>query len=151
MAGLRNKTPPTQIKIHGQRKSGSAMAVLRKSLCEALVALFTLTLAGEQIRILINVPSAHLQVHLPASSLPPLFPSPPLPSPPSFPLSPSPSALSLDHPACFVQCCFTSTETVLTVRDREPRTSTSTFTQLLTSGLPCSSSMLHYVHRDYKN
>ena len=131
MACLRNKTLPTQIKIHGQRKSGSAMAVLRKSLCEALVALFTLTLAGEQIRILINVPSAHLQVHLPASSL--LPPPPPLPLPPFLP-PPSPSTLSLDHPACFVQCCFTATETVLTVRDGEPRTSTSTFTQLLSSG-----------------
>jgi len=30
-----------------------------------------------------------------------------------------------------VQCCFTSTETVGTVRDGEPRTATSTFTQLL--------------------
>ena len=32
-----------------------------------------------------------------------------------------------------VQCCFTSTETVRTFRDRETRTSTSTFTQLLSS------------------
>ena len=31
----------------------------------------------------------------------------------------------------FVQCCFTYTETIRTVRDGEPRTSTSTFTQLL--------------------
>ena len=30
-----------------------------------------------------------------------------------------------------VQCCFTSTETVKTIRDGEPRTTTSTFTQLL--------------------
>ena len=28
-------------------------------------------------------------------------------------------------------CCFTSTETVRTIRDGEPRTATSTFTQLL--------------------
>ena len=32
-----------------------------------------------------------------------------------------------------VQCCFTSTETVRTIRDGEPRTSTSTFTQRLSS------------------
>ena len=33
----------------------------------------------------------------------------------------------------FNQCCFTSTETIRTARDREPRTATSTFTQLLSS------------------
>ena len=32
-----------------------------------------------------------------------------------------------------VQCCFTSTETIRTIRDAEPRTSTSTVTQLLSS------------------
>ena len=32
-----------------------------------------------------------------------------------------------------VQCCFTSTETVRTIRDGEPSTATSTFTQLLSS------------------
>ena len=32
-----------------------------------------------------------------------------------------------------VQCCFTSTETVGAIGDGEPRTSTSTFTQLLSS------------------
>ena len=32
-----------------------------------------------------------------------------------------------------VHCRFTSTETILTVRDGEPRTATSTFTQLLSS------------------
>ena len=33
-----------------------------------------------------------------------------------------------------VQCCFMSTrETIRTIRDREPRTATSTFTQLLSS------------------
>ena len=31
----------------------------------------------------------------------------------------------------FVQCCFTSTETAHTIRDRESRMSTSSFTQLL--------------------
>ena len=37
-----------------------------------------------------------------------------------------------------VQCRFTSTETVRTVRDGEPRTATLTFTQLLSSVLPLS-------------
>ena len=32
-----------------------------------------------------------------------------------------------------VQCCFKSTETTRTVRDGEPRTATSTFTQLQSS------------------
>ena len=32
-----------------------------------------------------------------------------------------------------VQCCFTSTETVWIIRDGEPSTATSTFTQLLSS------------------
>ena len=34
-----------------------------------------------------------------------------------------------------VHCCFTSTETTKTVRDGEPRTSTSTFTRVLSSEL----------------
>ena len=34
-----------------------------------------------------------------------------------------------------VQCCFTSPETIRTIRDGEPRTATSTFTQLLSSEL----------------
>ena len=38
-------------------------------------------------------------------------------------------------PPALVQCCFTSAETVRTVWDREPRTSTSFFTQLLNSRL----------------
>ena len=37
-----------------------------------------------------------------------------------------------------VQCCCTSTEIVWTIRDGEPRTSTSTFSQLLRSALPAS-------------
>ena len=37
-----------------------------------------------------------------------------------------------------VQCCFTSTETVWTVRDGEPRTATSTLIQLLSFGLELS-------------
>ena len=44
-----------------------------------------------------------------------------------------PSRLSHKVPELWnttVQCCFTSTETVRTVRDREPRTATWTFTQL---------------------
>ena len=36
-----------------------------------------------------------------------------------------------------VRCCFTSTETERTTRDGEPRTSTSTFTQLLSSVFQC--------------
>ena len=32
-----------------------------------------------------------------------------------------------------VQCCLTSTETIRTIRDGDPRTATSTFTQLLSS------------------
>ena len=39
-------------------------------------------------------------------------------------------ALSVS-PCAAVQCCFTSTETIRTIRDGEPRTATSTFTQLL--------------------
>ena len=53
---------------------------------------------------------------------------------------------------CFqVQRCFTATETIRTVRDGEPRTATSTFTQLLSSEGLSSSSMLLYVHRDRKD
>ena len=48
-----------------------------------------------------------------------------------------------------VQCCFTSTGTGRTIRDREPRTSISTFTQLLSSEQLCS--MLLYVHRGHKD
>ena len=32
------------------------------------------------------------------------------------------------------QCCVASTETIRAVRDREPKTATSTFTQLMNSG-----------------
>ena len=35
----------------------------------------------------------------------------------------------------FFACCFTSTETVRTIRVGEPRTPTSTFTRLLNSGI----------------
>ena len=35
--------------------------------------------------------------------------------------------------SCSVQCCFMSTETIRTTRDREPRKAISTFTQLLSS------------------
>ena len=38
-----------------------------------------------------------------------------------------------------------------TVRDGEPRTATSTFTQLLSSEPTHSSPMLLYVHRDHKD
>ena len=52
-----------------------------------------------------------------------------------------------------VQCCFTSTETIRTVRDWKPRTATSTFTQLLNSvgKLLLLLQMLLYVHRDHKD
>ena len=46
-----------------------------------------------------------------------------------------------------VQCCCTSSETVRTIRDGEPRTSTSTFTQLWVT---LASSVLLYVHKDHK-
>ena len=47
-----------------------------------------------------------------------------------------------------VQCCFTTTETIRPVRDGEPRTATSTFTQLLNSEGPRS--VLLYDHRNHK-
>ena len=43
----------------------------------------------------------------------------------------SPITLMSHH----VQCCLTSTETIKTIRDEETRTSTSTFTQLLSSDM----------------
>ena len=45
------------------------------------------------------------------------------------------------------QCCFTSTETIRTIMDGVPRTATSTFTQLLSSG-PSNVEVLLYVHRN---
>ena len=45
------------------------------------------------------------------------------------------SKLKADPPMLSVQCCFTSTETVRTIRDGEPRTATWIFTQLLGSAL----------------
>ena len=43
-------------------------------------------------------------------------------------------ACPIGEDCAFLQCCFTSTETTLTVRDDgEPRTATSTSTQLLSS------------------
>ena len=46
-----------------------------------------------------------------------------------------------------VQCCFTSTETVRTIRDGEPRTSTSTFTQLLNSDTTASRASLFFFFK----
>ena len=54
------------------------------------------------------------------------------------------SVLPSDVPSSYVQCCFTSTETVRT----RPRTSNSTLTQLLSSEYLSSVSL--YVHRDRK-
>ena len=68
-----------------------------------------------------------------------------LPSPPPHhPAVSAPYSSSLPSPRLtlvsgvhgpFVQCCFTSTETIKTIRDGEPRTSTTTFTQLWSSDL----------------
>ena len=47
-----------------------------------------------------------------------------------------------------VQCCFTSTETIRTIRDGEPRTATSTFTQLLSfvcRGIQLTSVVFHSI------
>ena len=44
------------------------------------------------------------------------------------------------------QCYFTSTETIRLIRDGDPRTATSTFTQLLSSEV----SVLLYVHRNHQ-
>ena len=43
-----------------------------------------------------------------------------------------------------VQCCFTSAESVRTIRDGEPRTTTSTFTQLMNSGI-----VINAIHRSF--
>ena len=49
---------------------------------------------------------------------------------------------------CPVQRCLTSTETIRTIKSKEPRTATLTFTQLPSSVPSPFSSMLLYVHRD---
>ena len=43
------------------------------------------------------------------------------------------NAIKGASPSSVIKCCFTSTETVRAIRDGEPRTSTSIFTQLLSS------------------
>ena len=48
-----------------------------------------------------------------------------------------------------VQCCFTSTETIRTIRDGEPRTATLTFTQHLGSDGLQFVSVLLYDQRDH--
>ena len=40
---------------------------------------------------------------------------------------------STKKPGLFFKCCFTSRETISLIRDGEPRTATSTLTQLLNS------------------
>ena len=52
-----------------------------------------------------------------------------------------------DQCVCMVQCCFTSTETIRLIRDGEPRTDTSTFTQLLNSRRSCRQVVLLNVLR----
>ena len=47
--------------------------------------------------------------------------------------------------ASFVDCRFTSTETVLTVRNGEPSTATSSFAQLLNTGNRRSASLPSYA------
>ena len=51
----------------------------------------------------------------------------------SFPSSDRRWATLLMTSSVQVQCCMTSTETIRSIRGGEPRTTTSTFTQLLTS------------------
>ena len=48
-------------------------------------------------------------------------------------------------------CCCTSTETIRLIRDGEPRTATSTFTQLLSSDTTTEIvSVLLYIHRNHQ-
>ena len=49
------------------------------------------------------------------------------------------------HVPHFFKCCFTSTETIRTTRDGEPRTATSTFTQLRSSNALLGESFLFIV------
>ena len=51
-----------------------------------------------------------------------------------------------------VQCCFTSTETVQTIRDRKPTTAVSIFTQFLSSEAESQAlvNMVLNVHRNDK-
>ena len=51
------------------------------------------------------------------------------------------------HSSLRVHCCFTSTETIRTIREGDPETTTSSFTQLLSS----VTSVLFYVHREHKD
>ena len=57
-----------------------------------------------------------------------------------------------ERKACSIaECCITPTETVRIIRDGEPRTATSTFTQLLNSKRKASSPfVVLYVHRNSK-
>ena len=55
-----------------------------------------------------------------------------------------PSTVHRQSPVDLVsKCCFTSTETIRTVRDGEPRAATSTFTQILTSEVDLVSTWAH--------
>ena len=54
---------------------------------------------------------------------------------------------SSQHVRHFCWCCFTSTETIRTIRDGEPRTATSTFTQLLSS--ECDTEVQNPIHMQY--
>ena len=50
-----------------------------------------------------------------------------------------------------VQCCCTSPKAVRSIKDRKPRTATSTFTQLLSSDSVPVQFTVAYVHRDHKD
>ena len=68
--------------------------------------------------------------------------------PPSFDRTTNPLYLYACCVTILLQCCFTSTETVRTITNEERRTTTSTFTQVLSSDGEAIRSMLLYVHRD---
>ena len=48
-------------------------------------------------------------------------------------------------PVVQIQCCFTSTETIRSNRDGEPRTATSSFTQVLSSESYCAIYLYHVI------
>ena len=52
-------------------------------------------------------------------------------------VEPGTSSFTQLQSSVVLQCCFTSTETIRTVKDREPRMAASTFTQLLRSIVQC--------------
>ena len=61
-------------------------------------------------------------------------------------LSPRSCPPTLLAPSSFVKSCFTSTEITRTVRDGEPRTATSSFTQLSSSVIASKHARKHEAH-----